>query len=327
MAELPSGTVTFLLTDVEGSTALWEQAPEAMRAALARHDTLFEAAVRDHNGVHIRPRGEGDSRFAVFPSAPNAVSAALAIQRAFAAEAWPTPSPIRVRIGVHTGEAELRDGDYYGSAVNRCARLRGIGHGGQVLLSEATTVLVRDGVPSGAGLRDLGRHRLRDLTEPERVAQVVAPDLPSDFPPLASLDPRPHNLPTHPTALLGRERELADVRGLFGDGARLVTLTGPGGTGKTRLGLQVAADFLDDFEHGAFLVELAPISDPALVPSTIAQVLGVRDVGSRPIVDTLKEHLRSRSVVLLLDNFEQVLPAASVAADLLAACPGLAVLA
>ena len=327
MAELPSGTVTFLLTDVEGSTALWEEAPEAMRAALARHDALFEQAVAHYGGVHIRPRGEGDSRFAVFASAIDAVAAGVAIQRAFAAEAWPTPRPIKVRIGVHSGEAELRDGDYYGSAVNRCARLRGIGHGGQVLLSEATTILVRDGMPPDARLLDLGRHRLKDLTEPERVSQVVASGLASDFPPLASLDARRHNLPTHPTALLGRERELAEVRKLYEDGARLVTLTGPGGTGKTRLGLQVAADLLDAFEHGVFLVELAPISDPALVPSTVAQALGVRDIGSRPIVDAVKKHLRSRSVLLLLDNFEQVLPAAAVAADLLAACPGLAVLA
>src|SRR5215218_2780525 len=280
MAELPSGTVTFLLTDVEGSTALWEEAPDEMRAALARHDALFEAAVHDHRGAHIRPRGEGDSRFAVFVSASNAVAAALAIQRAFAAENWPTPRPIKVRIGIHTGEAELRDGDYYGSAVNRCARLRGIGHGGQILLSEATVALLRDGMPSGVRLLDLGRHRLKDLTEPERVSQAVATGLASDFPPLASLDARPHNLPTHPTALLGRERELADVRGLFEEDARLVTLTGPGGTGKTRLGLQVAADLLDRFEHGVFLVELAPLSDPALVAPTIAQALGVRDVGS-----------------------------------------------
>ena len=156
MPELPSGTVTFLLTDVEGSTALWEEAPEAMRAALARHDALFDDAVRQHGGVHIRPRGEGDSRFAVFSSAPDAVAAGVAIQRAFAAEDWATPRPIKVRIGVHTGEAELRDGDYYGPAVNRCARLRGIGHGGQVLLSEATAAPVRKDMPSGASLLDLG---------------------------------------------------------------------------------------------------------------------------------------------------------------------------
>jgi predicted ATPase len=327
MVELPSGTVTFLLSDVEGSTPLWEEAPEAMRAALARHDALFESAVAEHGGVHVRPRGEGDSRFAVLASAPNAVAAAVAIQRAFLTEPWPTPRPIKVRIGVHTGEADLREGDYYGSTVNRCARLRNIGHGGQILLSEIVAVLVRETLPDGVWLLDLGRHRLRGLAEPERVFQVVATDLVSDFPPLASLAARRHNLPTLLTDLLGRERELADVRNLFEGGARLVTLTGPGGTGKTRLGLQVAADLLDGFEHGAFLVELAPISDPTLVPSTIAQALGVRDVGSRPIVDALSEHLRGQSLLLLLDNFEQILPAAPVMADLLAACPGLAVLA
>jgi predicted ATPase/class 3 adenylate cyclase len=326
MAELPSGTVTFLLTDVEGSTALWEEAPEAMRAALARHDALFEAAVTEHRGVHIRPRGEGDSRFAVFSSAPNAVAAAVAIQRVFAAEPWPTSRPITVRIGIHTGEAELRDGDYYGSAVNRCARLRGIGHGGQVLLSEATAGLVRDGMPSGVRLLDLGRHRLKDLTEPERVSQVVAPDLASDFPSLASLDVRPHNLPTHPTALLGRKRELAEVRELFEDGARLVTLTGPGGTGKTRLGLQVAADLLDHYPDGVFFVPLAPISDPNLVISAVAQILGLRETGGRSLSETVTSSLRERQLLLLLDNFEQILPAARLVADLLAACPRLTVL-
>jgi predicted ATPase/class 3 adenylate cyclase len=326
MAELPSGTVTFLFTDIEGSTALWEEAPEAMRAALARHDVLFEQAVQEHAGVHIRPRGEGDSRFAVFASAPAAVAAAIAIQRAFAAEPWPTPRPIKVRIGVHTGEAELRDGDYYGSAVNRCARLRGIGHGGQVLLSEATTVLVRGNLPSGVRLRDEGKHRLKDLTQPEHVFQVTVPDLSLSFPPLVSLDARPHNLPIHPTVLLGRERAVAAVCTLLRQGARLVTLTGPGGTGKTRLGIQVAADLLDRFEHGVFLVELAPISDPALVPATIAQMLGLRDLGGRPVLDTLREYLRARSVLLVLDNFEQILPAAPVVADLLATSPGLRVL-
>src|SRR6188508_920510 len=184
MAELPSGTVTFLLTDVEGSTALWEAAPETMRVALARHDALFEDAVTRHDGVHIRPRGEGDSRFAVFASAPDAVAAAIAIQRAFAVEPWPTPRPVQVRIGLHTGEAELRDGDYYGSAVNRCARLRGIGHGGQILLSEATAALVRDALPARATLDDLGTHRLKDLTRPERVFQLATPDLPTELRPL-----------------------------------------------------------------------------------------------------------------------------------------------
>jgi predicted ATPase/class 3 adenylate cyclase len=318
MAELPSGTVTFLLTDVEGSTALWEEAPEAMPAALARHDALFEAAVAEHRGVHIRPRGEGDSRFAVFDSAPDAIAAAIGIQRALAAEPWPTPRPIKVRIGIHTGEAELRDGDYYGSAVNRCARLRNLGHGGQVLLSEATTVLTREQLPRGATLLGLGQHRLKGLTQPEHVFQVAVPDLPSDFPSLVSLDARPNNLPTHPTALLGRERERAEIRALFQGDTQLVTLTGPGGTGKTRLSLQVAADLLDDFEHGVFVVELASIVDPVLVSSIIAQVLGLRDVGGRPVLDRLKEYLRTRTVLLVLDNFEQILAAAPVVADLLA---------
>src|SRR4051794_11873345 len=184
MAELPGGTVTFLLTDVEGSTALWEQAPDAMRTALARHDALFELAVREQRGVHIRPRGEGDSRFAVFAGAPEALAAALQIQQAFATEPWTTPRPIRVRIGIHTGQAQLRDNDYYGSAVNRCARLRGIGHGGQVLLSEATAALVRDDLPVATDLLDLGEHRLKDLSRAEHVHQLVAPGLAADFPAL-----------------------------------------------------------------------------------------------------------------------------------------------
>jgi predicted ATPase/class 3 adenylate cyclase len=325
MAELPSGTVTFLFTDIEGSTARWEGRPEAMRVALARHDALVRATITEHHGHVVKTTGDGFH--AAFARAPDALAAALAAQRRLAAEPWGEAGPIRVRMALHTGAAEERDGDYYGPPLNRAARLLATGHGGQVLLSETTAGLVRDALPDGVRLLDLGRHRLKDLTEPECVSQVVAPDLASDFPPLASLDARPHNLPSHPTALLGREREPADVRGLFEEGARLVTLTGPGGTGKTRLGLQVAADLLDAFEHGVFLVDLAPISDPALVPSTVAQALGVRDIGSRPIVDAVKEYLRARSVLLLLDNFEQVLPAASVVAVLLAACPGLAVLA
>ena len=223
--------------------------------------------------------------------------------------------------------AELRDGDYYGSAVNRCARLRGIGHGGQILLSEATAVLVRDALPVGVSLRDLGAHRLKDLARPEHVFQVLHPDLPGEFPPLASLDARPHNLPVQPTPLVGREREVAALRELLQrEDARLVTLTGPGGTGKTRLGLQVAADLLDYFEDGVFFVALAAISDPALVASAIAQTLGLREAGARPITDALAVHLRERHLLLVLDNFEQVLPAATLVADLLGACRGLKVL-
>jgi len=325
---LPTGTVTFLLTDVEGSTALWEAAPEAMRAALARHDRLFESSVYAHGGTPIRPRGEGDSRFAVFASAPDAVAAALAIQRAFAAEPWPTLRPVKVRIGLHTGEAELRDGDYYGAAVNRCARLRGIGHGGQVLLTEAAATLARDRLPGDAGLLDLGTHRLKDLTRPERVFQLMAEDGPCDFPPLRALDSRPHNLPVVRSALLGRERELGQAGALLlRDDVGLLTLTGPGGTGKTRLSLQVAADSIERFADGVFFVSLAPIADPALVPSTIAQVLGVREMGGQSVLEGLKEYLREKQLLLVLDNFEQILEAATIVAELLAAGAGLKVLA
>ena len=326
MVALPDGTVTFLLTDVAGSTALWEQAAKQMAAALARHDQLFEAAVLHYGGVSIRPRGEGDSRFAVFAGALNAVAAALAVQRAFAAEPWPTPLPIRVRIGLHTGEAQVRDDDYYGTAVNRCARLRSIGHGGQTLLSGATAALVRDDLPSDVQLIDLGQRRLKDLIRPEHVFQVAAVDLPALFPPLASLDARPHNLPLQATTLLGRTAELEFVRiTVLRDDVRLVTLTGPGGTGKTRLALQAAAELVDWFVDGAYFVDLAPISDPSRLPELIAGVLGLAQ-GSDHLLADLKAHLAGRTLVLVLDNFEQLLAGAPLVVELLAASPMLSVL-
>ena len=298
-----------------------------MRAALARHDTLFDAGRPASIAAStIRPRGEGDSRFAVFASAPDAVAAAIAIQRALAAEPWPTPRPIKSRIGVHTGEAELRDGDYYGSAVNRCARLRALGHGGQVLLSEATAALVREACRAASSLLDLGRHRLKDLTEPERVFQVVMPGLPSDFPPLSSLDARPNNLPTHPTALLGREREVAEVAQApserrpprDADRPWWNGQDSPQPPGRRRSPGRLRARRLPG-RAGTCIATRAR-------PSTIAQALGVRDVGGRPVLEGLKDYLRSRSLLLVLDNFEQILAAASVVAELLAAMPGLKVL-
>jgi class 3 adenylate cyclase len=198
MTELPSGTLTFLFTDIEGSTRLWEQHPDQARPALARHDRLIEQLVSEHQGYVVRPRGEGDSRFAVFAEAASAVTAACAIQRTFLLEPWPTPQPLAVRIALHTGTAD--EGDYYGSDVNRCARLRAVAHGGQTLLSGHTAELARAELPEGVALRGLGQHRLKDLGQPERIYQLLHPDLPAEFPPLRSLSSLFNNLPIQPTS-------------------------------------------------------------------------------------------------------------------------------
>jgi predicted ATPase/class 3 adenylate cyclase len=323
---LPTGTVTFLFTDVEGSTALWECHPGPMRVALARHDALIEGAVAGHEGTVVRPRGEGDSRFAVFARATDAVAAAAAIQGALHAEPWPPEAPLRVRLALHTGEADLRDGDYYGTAVNRAARLRGVAHGGQTLLSQAAFGQVRDALPPAVVAHDLGEHRLSDLARPERVYQLVHPDLPAEFPPLRSLDAWPNNLPRQLTSFVGRERDLAQVRRLL-EAVPLLTLAGAGGAGKTRLALQAAADALEAYPDGVWLVELAPVADPALVPPAVAAALGVREVPGRSILATLGEALRPRRLLLVLDNCEHLVAACARLADaLLRACPGLRIL-
>lgn len=325
--ELPVGTVTFLLTDVEGSTRLWEQHGAMMGGALARHDQLISAAVTAHGGLVIKSRGEGDALFAVFARASDGVAAALAAQLALHAEPWPAPITLRVRMALHTGEAELRGGDYFGPVVNRAARLRAVGHGGQVLLSEATAVLARPDLPAGAGLRPLGSHRLKDLAASEAVSQLLHPALPDAFQPLRSLDTLPNNLPVQVTQFIGREQELADVQRLLG-ATRLLTLTGAGGTGKTRLALQVAADALDSFPDGVWLVDLASLSDPAAVPQVAAQVLGVREEPGRTVLASLTEHLRDRQALLLLDNCEHLIGAvATLASTLLRACPKVRLLA
>jgi predicted ATPase/class 3 adenylate cyclase len=325
MTELPSGTVTFLFTDIEGSTTRWEHQPEAMRVALARHDTLLRTAIVEHGGHVVKTMG--DAFHAVFSRAPDAVSATLDAQRRLQAEPWGEIGLLRVRMALHTGEAEERDGDYYGPPLNRAARLMSAGHGGQVLLSQATCQLVRDTLPEGTSLVDLGEHRLKDLIRSERIFQVADADVSGDFPPLRTLDARPNNLPVQTTPLLGREHEVADARErLLHEDVRILTLTGPGGTGKSRLALQVAADLIDDFRDGACFVALAPITDPGLVLATIAQALEMRDVGGRPILDSLKDYLRHRTLLLVLDNFEQVLSAASAVGELLGTSSGLKVL-
>src|SRR5688572_3799708 len=278
MPELPSGTVTFLFTDIEGSTALWERDQKAMAAAVERHLAILRGAIAAHGGVLFKTVGDGTQ--AAFTAAPDSLVAALDAQRAISNDPWSElPSPLRVRMAIHSGEAVPISDDYLAAALNRLARLLAAGHGGQMLLTEAAQQLSRGALPEAGALRDLGEHRLRDLLEPEHVFQLVHPDLPADFPSLRSLDARPHNLPLQPTPFLGREREVSEVVERLGrPDVRLLTLTGPGGTGKTRLALQAAAELLDDFADGVFFVPLAPVTDPTLVPSTIASALGIREV-------------------------------------------------
>ncbi|HEU5104118.1 MAG TPA: tetratricopeptide repeat protein [Roseiflexaceae bacterium] len=322
---LPSRTVTFLFTDIVGSTALWEQHPQAMTDLLARHDAILRKAIAAHDGVVFKT--VGDAVCAVFASAPAALGAALAAQRALHAEPWGATGPLRVRMALHTGSVEAREGDYAGLPLSRVAQLLAAGHGGQMLLSLATEELVREHLPSGVDLRDLDVHRLTDLTRPEHIFQLVAADLPADFPPLNSLERHRHNLPAQLTGLIGREREVAEVCTLLRTpDLRLLTLTGPGGTGKTRLALQAAVELLGDFQDGVFFVNLAPISDPQLVTGVIAQIVGVRETTGRPLLDRLYDYLHEKRMLLLLDNFEQVSPAAPVIAELLVAAPHLKVL-
>jgi predicted ATPase/class 3 adenylate cyclase len=321
----PSGTVTFLLTDLEGSTRLWEQDPEAMKAAMVRHDELLEKTIAAHEGFVFARMGDGMA--AAFARASEAVSAAAAIQRALADEPWRTASPLRARIGLHTDEGVVFDGGYANRPINRCSRLMAAAHGGQVVVSGATEALVRDQLPGGLGLIDLGEHRLRDLGRPTRVFQLNAAGCREDFPPLRTLDAFPGNLPAQVSSFIGRQAEVARITSALGD-SRVVTITGVGGVGKTRLAIQVAADLLPRYREGAWLVELAPVRDPAGVAEAVAAVFHLANRSGQSLEDSLIEALAGKQLLLVLDNCEHLLGSvARLVTRIERSCPGVVVLA
>ena len=324
-SSLPTGTVTFLFTDIEGSTELLRQlGREGYRRAQDQHSRILRAAVSAGGGVEIRT--EGDSLFAVFPTASSALGAAVEAQRGLAAHAWPGGHPIRVRMGLHTGEGVPGGDDYVGIDVNRAARIATAGHGGQVVLSETTRLLVGDEVPADTTIRDLGRHGLKGLDQPERLHDLVVVGLDADFPPLRTKEALRTNLPSRRTSFVGREREVAEVDELLGE-TRLLTLTGPGGIGKTRLALETASEQLDRFPDGAYFVPLSSVTDPALVSTAIARVLKVREAPGRDLAEGLRQRLAELTVLLVLDNLEQLAQDSSVIGELLDAAPGVTVLA
>jgi predicted ATPase/DNA-binding CsgD family transcriptional regulator len=323
---LPRGTVTLLLADIEGSTRLWESRPDEMAGAIARLDAVVAAAVDAHDGVRPVEQGEGDSFVVAFVQATDAVACALALQLEFGRpeNAW----PFRVRMALHAGEVQLRDEhNYVGTTIARCARLRALAHGGQTVVSQSVHDIASDTLPAGASLEDMGTHRLRDLSRPERVFQLRHPDLPVNPAPLRSLDVVPNNLPFEPTSFVGRVAEIEAVSALVRSD-RVVTLLGTGGCGKTRLSLQVGAEVLEEFRDGVWFVELAPVEDAGVVPQALADVIGVRTQAGQPIADAVTAAIGDDRVLVVLDNCEHVISAAASLADaLLRRCRGVTVLA
>ncbi len=322
---LPTGTVTFFFSDIEGSTQRWELHREAMRDALSWHDAIVQAAIERHAGQVFKT--VGDAFCAVFSRAPDAVAAALDAERSLAARDFSNIDGLRVRVALHTGHSEERNGDYFGPAVNRVARLLSIGHGGQVLVSGVTTELAQDEMPAQSSLRDLGLQRLRDLTYPEQVYQLCAPDLPVEFPPLRSLDELPNNLPLQVTSFVGREPEIAALKERLAK-ARLLTLVGAGGIGKTRLSLQVGADVLDDYEDGVWFVELAPIRDAQSLPDAVASVFNVNAGEGRSATEASVNYLKRKKALVIFDNCEHLVEAAARMIDaIIRGCPHVRVIA
>ncbi len=325
MASLPTGTVTFLFTDIEGSTRLLQDLGDRYPEVLADCRRLIRTAFEERSGHEID--AQGDAFFIAFPRAKDALLAAVSAQRKIVRHPWPEGSSVRVRMGLHTGEPLSAATGYVGMDLHRAARICAAGHGGQILVSEATSALATEDLSPDLSLRDLGQHRLKDLARPERIFQIVAADLPAEFPPLKSLDTLPNNLPRYLTSFIGREREINEVKRLL-SGTCLLTLTGPGGVGKTHLALRLAADVLGAHPEGVWLVELASLKDASLIPQTIATALGVREQPGRSLLTTLTDYLRPKELLLILDNCEHLIAACARLTDsLLRACPKVKVLA
>lgn len=320
MGDLPDGVVTFVFTDIEGSTRLWDDAPDSMMEALKQHDDAIDQAIGICNGVSVKPRGEGDSRFIVFASASDAVAAVSDIQSRLSAVDWVTPRPIRVRASVHTGSADLQLGDYYGAAVNRAARLRAIAHGGQTVISRTTWELVQDDLPTGVTATDMGEHSLKDLTRPEHVYQLNPPGLPDSFPPLASLDAVSNNLPQQLTEFVGRDTELGEAKRLLSQ-TRLLTILAPGGTGKTRLAIQAAADMIDEYPDGVFFINLAEVKTSADIIQTVSESIGVAFSSDDEPQDQLLKYLANKTQLLVFDNFEHLVESATIVSAILHSAP------